>query len=76
MEPTLIERAWNEKYAFFGVFFVIFFMSYLALVAIDFVPEDPAPTPDSLEMKDTTVVETPAKAENLPVGTFKDPASP
>ncbi len=36
---TLTDAIWERKTAFFGVFFVIFSLSYLLLVAIDFVPE-------------------------------------
>lgn len=36
---SVIERALEKKYAFFGVFFLVFLFSYLVLVAIDFVPE-------------------------------------
>lgn len=36
---TISDAIWERKLAFFGVFFLIFSISYLFLVAIDFVPE-------------------------------------
>ncbi|MEY2665572.1 MAG: hypothetical protein RLZZ480_677 [Candidatus Parcubacteria bacterium] len=39
MIQAAFERMWDKKYAFFGVFFLVFLFSYLVLVAIDFVPE-------------------------------------
>jgi LPXTG-site transpeptidase (sortase) family protein len=39
MFRTIFEHVWAQKMKFFGVFFLIFSVSYLLLVAIDFVPE-------------------------------------
>ena len=76
MVQILVERVWSQKYAFFGVFFAIFFLSYLLLVAVDFVPETPQPVENSVKNEETTVIKQPAQQEKLPVGTFKEPVSP
>jgi LPXTG-site transpeptidase (sortase) family protein len=39
MIQDLIQRVGEKKYTFFGVFFLVFLLSYIILVAIDFVPE-------------------------------------
>jgi LPXTG-site transpeptidase (sortase) family protein len=41
---SLFTRVWNHKFAFLGAFFVVFTLSYIVLMAIDFLPEPPTPT--------------------------------
>jgi len=68
-----------RKYTFFGVFFVIFFLSYLFLVAIDFVPEtkkSEVNTGTTAVTSTTTAVEKKAENKALPVGTLTNPAAP
>jgi LPXTG-site transpeptidase (sortase) family protein len=56
---NLIDRLWVEKVKFFTVFFVVFTVSYLFLVAIDFVPEAPAGD-DAMSSTDETATTTEA----------------
>lgn len=51
---TLLDRIWNRKMSFFGTFFVVFTLTYLFLVAIDFLPEPPS---KDAETKETSIVE-------------------
>lgn len=75
MVQTFLDRVWSQKYAFFGMFFVVFFLSYLFLVAIDFVPEAPTEAVDA--EAELTTVTTPAKGQaTLPVGVFEEPTAP
>lgn len=37
----IINRIWSNKWVFLGTFFLVFTLSYLVLVAIDFLPEAP-----------------------------------
>ena len=39
---ALLEQIWAKKLVFLGTFFLVFTISYCALVAIDFLPEAPA----------------------------------
>ena len=80
MIQSLFERVWEKKYAFFAVFFLVFFFSYLILVAIDFVPE---PVTSQEEAEDfqiepaTTEVEQSAQSDfNLPMGDMSNPVLP
>lgn len=68
-----IERIWNQKFIFLGLFFVVFLISYTILVVIDFVPEpktevEPAPA--------TTVTEEMAFETDLPVAAVEEPLLP
>lgn len=47
---SLIDRLIERRWAFLGAFFMVFFATYLLLVAIDFVPEPAEPT--KIEVKD------------------------
>jgi LPXTG-site transpeptidase (sortase) family protein len=77
MVQTFFERVWGQKYTFFSVFFVIFFLSYLFLVAVDFIPQTPKAAETSPNIEQNKVTEQPAKQEEkLPVGVFKEPTSP
>lgn len=37
----LFNRVWAKKVSFLGTFFIVFTVSYLLLVAVDFLPEEP-----------------------------------
>ena len=72
MIQSLFERVWEKKYAFFGVFFLVFLFSYLLLVAVDFIPE-----PKTAEVETENLQVEPASTEveqsaqsdfNLPMG--------
>lgn len=52
MLNTIFTLIWERKYTFLGAFFVVFFFTYLLLVAIDLIPEAPA-----IEVEDSTTVE-------------------
>ena len=80
MIQSLFERVWEQKYAFFGVFFLVFLFSYLLLVAVDFVPE---PVTGEEEFENvpvepaSTEVEQSAQTNfNLPVGDVSNPVLP
>jgi LPXTG-site transpeptidase (sortase) family protein len=36
------EQIWSQKLAFLGTFFMVFTLTYIVLVAVDFLPEKPA----------------------------------
>jgi LPXTG-site transpeptidase (sortase) family protein len=38
---ALFDRIWEKKFVFLSTFFVVFTLSYIVLLAIDFVPEKP-----------------------------------
>jgi LPXTG-site transpeptidase (sortase) family protein len=77
MVQNFFDRVWSKKYTFFTVFFVIFFLSYLFLVAIDFIPETPKANETSPNTQQNKVTEQPVKPEEkLPVGVFKEPTAP
>lgn len=42
---SLLDRVMMKRWSFLAVFFLVFMLTYLFLVAIDFVPEPPAPEP-------------------------------
>lgn len=53
---TIFDQVWKKKYLFLGVFFVVFTISYIILVAIDVLPEAPAATASpegEVQMHDT-----------------------
>jgi LPXTG-site transpeptidase (sortase) family protein len=39
---TFLQHIWENKVTFFGTFFIIFSLTYIVMVAIDFLPEEPA----------------------------------
>lgn len=43
----IFDRIWARKYVFLGTFFVVFTLSYMMLMAIDLLPEAPAPVDDT-----------------------------
>lgn len=47
---VILERIWQRKIVFLSTFFIIFTLSYLFLVAIDFVPEAPAEAETTKEL--------------------------
>lgn len=77
MSNTLYERVGERKYAFFGVFFLIFFMSYLTLLAVDFVPEAPVEEEDTeLTMTTSDEVETVPTVGSGPAGVLTEAVQP
>jgi len=72
------ERIWNQKYAFFGLFFVFFLISYTILVAIDFVPEPKTETESEVEDEGNPVnlIEQTAFETEIPVATVEEPVLP
>lgn len=38
---TLLNRIWGQKFLFLGTFFLVFTLSYIILMAVDFLPEAP-----------------------------------
>ena len=80
MIQSLFERVWEKKYAFFGVFFLVFIFSYLVLVAIDFVPEPVTieEETENLQMEPASIeIEQSAQSDfNLPVGDMSNPVLP
>lgn len=67
MVENLISRVGEQKYSFFGVFFLVFLFSYLLLVAIDFVPEQ-----KKVEVKEVPQ-EAPAHIEQMAHDAFSYP---
>ncbi|MBP6881732.1 MAG: sortase [Candidatus Pacebacteria bacterium] len=49
---ALFEQIWERKFVFLGTFFVVFTFSYILLLAIDFVPEEPATTQDQSKIEE------------------------
>ena len=41
---TFLQHIWENKVTFFGTFFIIFSLTYIVMVAIDFLPEGPTQT--------------------------------
>ncbi len=71
------ERVWDQKYAFFGLFFVFFLVSYTALVAIDFVPELKTEVEiDSDPIPGDSVIQQTAFEADFPVATIEEPVLP
>lgn len=75
MHDSFLERVNERKTAFFVVFFIIFSLSYLVLLALDFYPE-----PKSEETKApeaAVIVTTPVtEAKQLPAGVLEVPTQP
>lgn len=61
----IFDAIWDRKVAFLSTFFLVFTVSYLILVAIDFVPEEPVGTmvEESLENEDEDVFKENLEAE-------------
>jgi LPXTG-site transpeptidase (sortase) family protein len=80
MIQSLFERVWERKYAFFGVFFLVFLFSYLFLVAIDFVPEPKTGEEETKNLQvepSSTEVEQSAQSNfDLPMGDISNPVLP
>ncbi len=80
MIQSLFERVWERKYAFFGVFFLVFIFSYLVLVAIDFVPEPVTieEETENLQMEPASIeIEQSAQSDfNLPMSDMSNPVLP
>lgn len=43
----ILQQIWERKLVFFGTFFIVFTISYIILIAFDFVPEAPVKQLDS-----------------------------
>lgn len=70
MKPTLddvLVIVWQKKFSFLGVFFVIFFCTYLTLTILDILPEPPASTLDELNFESGTT-----EMFDVPVGVVSD----
>ncbi len=79
MIQSLFERVWEQKYAFFGVFFLVFLLSYLFLVAVDFVPEPVVEEEtENLQGEPAPVqIEQSAQSDfNLPMSDVSNPVLP
>ncbi|MCA9357932.1 sortase [Candidatus Kaiserbacteria bacterium] len=76
----LFDRVWERKFAFLGAFFLVFTITYVLLMAIDFLPEAPAATADthieildapaevsSVEVPEVAVVTELAKEQELAI---------
>jgi LPXTG-site transpeptidase (sortase) family protein len=76
---SLMDSIWERKYVFIGTFFLVFLFSYLALVAIDFVPEpktESAPI-ENTNIEEEALIEYTAEADfELPVGSINEPLLP
>lgn len=70
---TLIDKIWERKWAFLGTFFLVFLVSYLVLVAIDFVPETPSPV-EAVEME--ALEDSTDEDFELPIGSVDEPVLP
>ncbi len=70
------EQIWNQKYAFFGLFFVFFLVSYTILVAIDFVPEPKIETETENYEDPMMLIEQTAFEADIPVATVEEPVLP
>jgi LPXTG-site transpeptidase (sortase) family protein len=85
---TIFDTVWEQKFTFLGVYFLVFLLSYLVLVAIDFVPEAPqssdaaetaATTSTSafIELVDTaTTTQSLSQTEPAPMALSDDPVLP
>jgi LPXTG-site transpeptidase (sortase) family protein len=51
-------QIWHRKFAFLGTFFLIFLLTYLVFVAIDFLPESPAETESTPAVSETMATAT------------------
>lgn len=50
---SIFDKVWENKVAFLGVFFVVFTLTYIVFVAIDFLPE-----PKAIEVEEVNGAET------------------
>ncbi|MCA9354205.1 MAG: sortase [Candidatus Kaiserbacteria bacterium] len=61
---ALFDQIWAKKSVFLGTFFLVFTLTYILLVAVDFIPEPPAETTMETEEATEVVSVTPrAQAE-------------
>lgn len=73
---SLFDTISERKWAFLATFFLVFLVSYLVLVAIDFVPEKPETTEEATEVETESLEDTTAQDFELPVGSVDEPALP
>ncbi len=73
---SLMDKIWERKWSFLGTFFLVFLVSYLVLVAIDFVPEKPGDA-EATETEEVEVMEDTADEDfALPIGSVNEPVLP
>lgn len=65
----VFERMWENKWSFFGVFFIVISLSYLVLLALDFYPEPQTEAGNTAETKTATITESDADATVAAAGT-------
>lgn len=78
---SLADKVWERKYAFILTFSIVYFFSYLALVAIDFVPEPVTTVPEAqseeIKTDEESLIEHTAESDfELPVGSVDEPVLP
>ena len=76
MHESLLERISERKLAFFVVFFIIFSLSYLVLLALDFYPEPKNGDSESLNKAAVTVTNPATEVKELPAGVLDVPIQP
>jgi LPXTG-site transpeptidase (sortase) family protein len=54
---TTFNTIWKHKLTFFGVYFLVFLLTYLVLVAVDFIPEPPESESEVIEATSSMVRE-------------------
>lgn len=59
---SIIDRIMMRRWSFLAVFFLVFFFTYLLLVAVDLIPEPPQPTPNNGNTEQTSKIEQSAAA--------------
>ena len=69
MLDNIFDEIWAKKFVFLGTFFLVFTISYIALVALDYLPEEPTSGEDSEEsapsLADTTKTTVSQEENNL-----------
>jgi LPXTG-site transpeptidase (sortase) family protein len=81
---SLLEQIWRNKFTFLFVYFVVFLLSYLLLVAIDFVPEPVSETEqennlsteEAIAEADEQLLPTPALVEEVSAPVDVSPVLP
>ncbi|HEY0964333.1 MAG TPA: sortase [Candidatus Paceibacterota bacterium] len=71
-----MDKIWERKWTFLGTFFLVFVLSYLVLVAIDFVPESPDAVTDDATEEEAELEETANEEFEFPVGSVNEPILP
>ncbi|MFW6209913.1 MAG: sortase [Patescibacteria group bacterium] len=71
----LFDQVWAEKWRFFAVFFIIFTVSYLVLMALDWLPETPSTERESTEVITATSTTATSSAASEAVATSRASAT-